>query len=167
MVAGAVVAIVIVGVAAFFVQRAVFSGGEDAGPAPQRYGEATLIGVPPDDLPGFRFSAPPSNYKPKISSREAFSIARDRRHMDARQILLASVESDVSNKTSSQVYIVNFEPDRISPHCSGAHVLYSISLVDADTARIVGGQTVESPAPRGCYPGLNSSPPTPAATAVP
>ena len=152
MAVAAALAIVVVGVAVFFVQRAAFSGSSDGGPEPQRYGEEALIGVPQDEPPGVHFSAPPSDYKPKISSGEAFRIARDWRHIDARQILLASVQQDVPQKRT-QGWIVNFDPRHAGAYgVCATSIIYSVEVVDAEDGHILAGETTTAPSPQCRYP---------------
>lgn len=168
MVAGAFAAIAIVGVAAFFVKRAVFSGGGDAGPEPQRYGEVALEGVPPDDVANFHLSAPSNDYVPTISGSQALRIAKANAGKGkATQVLLAQREANDAGEASAQVWVVNFDPSGADvPFGCVSRIIYSLAFVEAETGELLSAPTKGAGVP-GCKrydidtPDSNKTPDTP------
>lgn len=170
LVAGAVIAVAVVGVAAFFVQRAVFSGDDNNGPKPQRYGNVDLEGVAADDVADLHISPPPADYVPRISGGDAFKIAKkDKmlRDVSVKQVLLVHRGPD-DEPVSGDLWMISLDPqdpDIFRFPCTST-IIYSLVFIDAETGEVLSAPTKGAPVP-GCKrydintPVPNKTPDTP------
>lgn len=149
-VAGAVVALAVVGAGAFLVQRVQFSGGEDSGPEPQRLGESSLQGVEVSDLAedGINLSQPPKDYLAPLSGSNAKEAVRGvYSDVSARQIVLAHLETENVGGFAGEVWIINYDlnDDDIMKECRNSAMLFALSFVDANNGRVLFSTSRERP----------------------
>jgi hypothetical protein len=171
-VAAALVVAALLGAGITLGVQALFGGGGYSGPPAGQLAESWLQGVNINGLAdeGIYLSQPPSDYHPKTSSGFA-KHATDGQYssVSARQILIAHLQTQFMGGFDGQVYIINFDPTEIPPECPGAHTIYAVAFVDADTGKYLSSTSVESPAPTPCRHGIDFSggSPTPATLSVP
>ncbi len=177
----AVVVAALVGAGGTLGVQALRGGGGHgySGPPAGQLSDSWLDGIDINELAqqGLYLSQPPRDYYPKLSPAYAKEVAAHNQFMNvpARQIVLAHLQTDTMGGFDGQVYVVNFDPDKIPAECPGSRTTLAFALVDSDNARVISGQTVGSPPSALCHHGLifatptiGSTPdtPNPAATAA-